>query len=69
MLNRFAWHDINPSFQKKGYIRYDIYEIRAYIVFTVQMIVEELIEEGKPIPEPQTMDVRVFTEQKVMVTV
>jgi hypothetical protein len=35
----------------------------------VQMIVEELIEEGKPIPEPQTRNVRVFTEQKVMVTV
>jgi hypothetical protein len=35
----------------------------------VQMIVEELIEDGKPIPEPQTKDVRVFTEQKVMVTV
>ncbi|NQE54385.1 hypothetical protein C5S29_12405 [ANME-1 cluster archaeon GoMg3.2] len=35
----------------------------------VQMIVEELIEEGKPIPKPQTRDVRVFTEQKVMVTV
>ena len=35
----------------------------------VQMIVEELFDEGKPIPKPQTRDVRVFTEQKVMVTV
>ena len=33
------------------------------------MIIEELMENGKTIPESPKNDVQIFTEQKVMVTV
>ena len=68
---RMAYHIYSPALAEYGAATWGFTREEALknIREVVQMIVEELIEEGKPIPEPQTRDVRVFTEQKVMVTV
>ena len=65
------WHSYCPALEEYaaatwGYTRE---EALKNIQEVVQMIIEELIEDGKPIPEFPGEDVQVFTEPRVIVTI
>ncbi|MBK5191157.1 MAG: type II toxin-antitoxin system HicB family antitoxin [Methanosarcinales archaeon] len=68
---RMAYHTYCPALDEYGAATWGFTRDEALknIQEVVRMIVEELIEDGKPIPESPKKDVQIFTEQKVMVTV
>jgi predicted RNase H-like HicB family nuclease len=65
------WHAYCPALEEYAATTWGYTEEEAFknIQEVVQMIVEELIEDGKPIPEFPSGEVLVFSEPRVMVTV
>ena len=66
-----AWHAYCPPLQKWGAATWGRTRAEAlkHIQEVVQMVVEELASEGKPIPEGPEKDVDVSLEPRVAVTV
>jgi predicted RNase H-like HicB family nuclease len=65
------WHAYCPALEKQGASTWGNTEEEAlkHIHEVVQMIVEELIEEGESIPEGPKHQVQVTAEPRVVVTV
>ena len=65
------WHAHCPALEEYAAATWGCTEEEAFqnIQEVVQMIVEELIEDEKPIPEFPSEEVPVFSEPRVMVTV
>ena len=65
------WHAYCPVLQKYGAATWGNTEAEAYrhIQEVVQMVVEELLEDGDPIPDAPDSDVVVSSEPRVMITV
>ena len=65
------WHACCPVLEKYGAATWGNTEEEAYrhIQEVVQMVVDELIEEGKSIPDGPAPEVQVFPEPRVVVTV
>ena len=64
------WFALCPILEDKGAATwgYTKEEALKNIQEVVQMIVEELIEDGKPIPQKPKEEVQVFSEPRVVVT-
>jgi predicted RNase H-like HicB family nuclease len=65
------WHAYCPALESQGaatwgYTREEAYQ---HIQEVVAMIIEELTEDGIPIPETPREDVEVFSDTRVAVTV
>lgn len=65
------WHACCPALEKYGGATWGDTEEEAYrhIQEVVQIIVNELIEDGETIPTAPEEDVKVYAEPHVMVTV
>ena len=65
------WHAFCPALERYGAATWGDTEEEAlrHINEVVQMVVEELIEDGEPIPEGPEEDVIVFPDTRVAVTV
>lgn len=65
------WHAYAPALQQYGAATwgYTREEALRHIQEVVQMVVEELIEDGIQIPEGPKEQVEVFSEPRVLVTV
>ena len=65
------WHAYCPALREHGAVTCGDTEdqARRHIQEVVEMIIEELVEEGKPIPELPRDEVMVFPEPRVAVTV
>lgn len=65
------WHAYCPALERYAATTWGRTEEEAHknIHEVVQMIIDELVEDGKPIPELPEEDVEVFSEPRVMVTV
>ena len=68
---RMAYHTYCPALEDYGAATWSFTREDALkkIREVAKMIIEELIEDGKAIPESPKNDVQIVTEQKVMVTV
>lgn len=66
---RKAYHAYCPGLKGAYTYGYTPEEALKNIREVVEMLVEELMEEGKPIPESPTQEVYVFPEPLAMVTV
>jgi predicted RNase H-like HicB family nuclease len=66
-----AYHAYCPALEEYAATTWGYTEEEAFknIQEVVQMIIEELIEDGKPIPEQPEGDVQVFVEPRVMVII
>ena len=64
------WFALCPILEGKGATTwgYTKEEALKNIQEVVQMIVEELVEDGKPIPQEPKEEVQVFSEPRVVVT-
>jgi len=65
------WHAYCPALEQYGAATWGNTEEEAvkHIHEVVQMVVDELIEDGEPIPDSPEKGVQVFAEPQVMVTV
>ena len=65
------WHAYCPALEQYGAATWGNTEEEAlrHINEVVQMIVEELVEDGEPIPEGPKEEVAVFSDTRVAVTV
>jgi predicted RNase H-like HicB family nuclease len=65
------WHAYCPALERYGAATWGDTEEEAlrHINEVVQMVVEELIEDGEPIPEGPTEEVAVFPDARVAVMV
>ena len=65
------WHAYCPALEQYGAATWGDTEEEAlrHINEVVQMVVEELIEDGEPIPEGPKEEVTVFSDTRVAVTV
>jgi predicted RNase H-like HicB family nuclease len=65
------WHAYCPALERYGAATWGDTEEEAFrhINEVVQMVVEELIEDGEPIPEGPEEEVAVFSDARVAVTV
>ena len=65
------WHAYCPALEEYAASTWGYTEEEAFrnIEEVIQMTIEELIEDGKPIPELPKDDVQVFSEPRVLVTV
>ena len=68
---REAYHAYCPALQQYGAATWGNTREEAlrHIQEVVQMVVEELLEEGTPLPETPQQEVEVFSEPRVAVTV
>ena len=64
------WHAYCPVLEDKGGATwgYTREEALKNIREVVEMIMEELIEDGEPIPEASEKEVQIFSEPRVLVT-
>jgi predicted RNase H-like HicB family nuclease len=64
------WHARCPSLEKQGAVTWGSTQQEAlqHIQEVVEMILQEMREDGTPIPEGPTEDVEVFEEARVAVT-
>ena len=65
------WHAYCPALEKYGAATWGNTEEEAYrhIQEVVQMVADELVEEGEFIPDGPESEVQVFAEPRVVVTV
>jgi predicted RNase H-like HicB family nuclease len=65
------WHAYCPALKDNGAVTWGNTREEAlkHIQEVVQMIVDELIEDGEEIPEEPREEVEVFTESRIAVTV
>ena len=65
------WHAYCPALEQYGAATWGKTSAEAYrhIQEVVQMVVDELIEDGEPIPDAPEQGVLVFADPQVMVTV
>ena len=65
------WHAYCPALEQYGAATWGNTEEEAlrHINEVVQMVVEELVEDGEPIPEGPQEEVTVFSDTRVAVTV
>lgn len=65
------WHAFCPALEDKGAATWGETREEALknIQEVVQMVVEELVRDGEPLPEEPEEDVRVFPEPRVAVTI
>lgn len=65
------WHAYCPALERYAATTWGNTEQEAYknIYEVVQMVVDELIEDGKPVPDLPQGQVQVFSKPKVLVTV
>ena len=64
------WHAYCPALREYGAATWGHSEAEAYqhIQEVVQMIVEELIEDGEPIPDAPEQEVQIHLDPRVVVT-
>ena len=66
-----AWHAYCPALRSYGAATWGATREEAYkhIQEVVEMIIEELTEDGIAIPDPPREDVEIFSDSRVAVTV
>ncbi|MEA1866177.1 MAG: type II toxin-antitoxin system HicB family antitoxin [Euryarchaeota archaeon] len=64
------WHACCPTLEDSGGATwgYTREEALKNIKEVVEVIIEELIEDGKPLPKASEKEVQIFSEPRVMVT-